>query len=82
MTKEVIKNDFDNQEIFNFDYMAYPYGTYNDIVLEELENHNYKLAFTFKDYDYARRTFTPYEIPRIKINGYSTVEDIKKWLEY
>ncbi len=82
MTKEDIKNDFDNQEIFNFDYMAYPYGAYNDMVLEELENHNYKLAFTFSNYEYARRTFTPYEIPRIKLNGNSDVEYLKSWLNY
>ena len=82
MTKEEIKEDFDKNEIFNFDYMAYPYGTYNEYVIEELKNHNYKLAFTFIYYDYARRTCTPYEIPRIKLNGYSNVEDLKKWLGY
>ena len=82
MTKDDIKEDFDNNEIFNFDYMAYPYGTYNEYVINELKNHNYKLAFTFGNYDYARRTNTPYEIPRIKLNGFSDVEYLKKWLNY
>lgn len=81
-TREQIRDDFKNNEKFKFDYLAYPYGIYNDEIIEQLEESEYKLAFIFRKHDYVTRDSKQYEMPRIKINGFSTVEDIKKWLNY
>lgn len=81
-TREQIRDDFKNNEAFKFDYLAYPYGIYNEEIIEQLEESEYKLAFIFRKHDYVTRNSKQYEMPRIKINGFSTVEDIKKWLNY
>lgn len=82
LTEQQIKEDFDKQEQFHFKYLAYPYGIYNEKIIKQLKEHNYNLAFTFRTHDYATRESKQYEIPRIKINGFSDVEEIKKWLNY
>lgn len=82
LTEEEIKEDFDKQEQFHFKYLAYPYGVYNKKMIKQLKEHNYNLAFTFRTHEYATRDSKQYEIPRIKINGFSDVEEIKKWLNY
>lgn len=82
-TREEIKEDFDKNSEFKFSYIAYPFGAYNNEIINEAKNHNYKLAFTFKANNRrcASRKDQPYEMPRIKINGFSDVEEIKKWLD-
>lgn len=80
MTGEEIDDDFKNQAIFGFKYLAYPYGVYNDNVIKYLKKYNYNLAFTFRVHEFATRQSKQYEIPRIKINGFSDIDDIKKWV--
>lgn len=82
MTEEDLKEDFDKQEHFGFKYLAYPYGVYTELEMKELEKRKYNLAFTFRKQGYATRDSNKYEIPRIKVNGFSDVDIIKKWLDY
>lgn len=82
MSKEQIQEDFDNNRKFNFKYIAYPYGVYKKEVIELAKENNYLLAFTFRKATYATKDSPQYEIPRIKINGYSNVDTLKKWLNY
>lgn len=82
LTEDEIAEDFENNSVFGFKYMAYPFGVYNEKIIKVLEKYNYRLAFTFRVHEYATRESKRYEIPRIKINGFSNVEEIKKWLDY
>lgn len=84
-TKEQITEDFEKNSEFKFKYLAYPYGWYKEEIIEVLKEKGYRLAFTFTGEGkegYATRDSSQYEIPRIKINGYSDVEYLKKWLNY
>lgn len=80
-TEEEIAEDFENNKSFGFKYLAYPYGVYNEKIIRQLKKYNYRLAFTFRVHKFATRKSKQYEIPRIKINGYSDVEEIKEWTE-
>lgn len=80
-TKSDIQEDFDKMKKFNFDYIAYPYGFYTNDLLRVTKKNNYKLGFTFRNYKYATRNCLQYEVPRIKVNGYSDVNFIKKVVE-
>lgn len=80
LSEEEINSDFEKMSSFKFSYFAYPYGHYNDTFKEAVKDSDYKLAFTFgPTYNYVTRNSYPYEIPRIKINGESTVDTIKKY---
>ena len=74
--------DFQNNEKYEFKYMAYPYGAYNKKVIMAVSNSNIKMAFKFKNGTYATRYDNKYEISRIKINSYMTLEDFKKIFDY
>ena len=80
MTLDKIKNDCLNNDKFNFTTMAYPYGHYYAKARDVIKNHGYHIAFGFAPFKFATRNSDRYAIPRIKINGYSTIETLKKWL--
>lgn len=46
-------------------YYAYPFGNRNDEYISALKDNDYKLAFTFGPYDFAVKSDSNYEIPRI-----------------
>lgn len=81
LSKSEIQKDFDKMKDYNFEYMSYPYGFFTDNLTRVVKNNNYKLGFTFGYNKYAYRTSLQYEIPRIKVNGYSDVNYIKKVVE-
>ena len=80
MTKQEIYDDFKNNEKFGFKYIAYPYGVYTKDVISAAKEYGYNLGFAFRNPAYATRKSPQYEIPRIKLNGESSVETLKKWL--
>ncbi len=82
MTSEELQEDFDNNKQFGFRYIAYPYGNYNEAVVEKTEQNGYIMGFTFKHYDYATRNSKRFEIPRFKINGESDIDTIEKIVNY
>jgi len=54
------------------DYFAYPYGHYNDNIIDVLKNNNYKMAFTFgPDKNHRKATYEDddYKIPRLNISN-------------
>lgn len=81
MAKSKIKNDFDLNGKGNYKYIASPYGEFNNAFIEEAKEHGYNMAFTFGPYDYAKKTDPQYAIPRIKMNGSSTVELMMSYLK-
>lgn len=59
------------KEINNSSYFAYPYGHYNDNIINVLKNNNYKMAFTFgpdKNHRKATHNDNNYKIPRLNIS--------------
>ncbi len=80
-TYEMLKNDFDKMDEYGFTYMAYPYGGYNDVMLDAIQNSKIKMAFTFKMSGYATKKYPVYEIPRQKITAETTFEEFKNILE-
>lgn len=82
-TKEEILKDFELNEKYGFRYLAYPFGYYDSKFLDVISNYgNIKMAFKFKNGTYATRLDNKYEIARIKINSYMTLNDFKKWFSY
>lgn len=82
-TKAQIIEDFKNNEKYEFKYLAYPFGYYDQKLLEVVaQDTDIKMAFIFKKQGYATRLSNKYEIPRIKINSYMNLNDFKKWFDY
>jgi peptidoglycan/xylan/chitin deacetylase (PgdA/CDA1 family) len=77
-----LKNDTIANSKFNFTTMAYPYGVYNKRIIKVLEDQGYLCAFTFGPSGYATRNSSRYSIPRIKINCFSNISEMIKWVKY
>ncbi len=69
---EEIKNDVKTMNTLgNFEYYAHPFGVYNDTIINELKNNNYKLAFGFgpgKEYRKARKSDDDFKVARLNIS--------------
>lgn len=76
-----LQEDFKACEKLGFQYMAYPYGGFNDTMLKVAENSNIKMAFTFKTPNYATQHCSPYKVPRQKITAETSFEEFKKIME-
>lgn len=61
-----------------WEYIAYPFGGFNDDVVYCAKKFKYKLAFDFGPGRMATRDDSSYHIPRIKINGQVTMEEFIK----
>lgn len=82
MRLDELVNDVKANASFGFTTMAYPYGDYNKNIQKVLKDEGYLVAFRFTPSDYATRKSDQFAIPRIKINGYATLNTLKKWLDY
>ncbi len=69
-----MQEDYEKMEKYNFDYLAYPYGQFNDNFKKLAKENGYKLGFAFRNYVKAKRTDDPYEIQRIKVAGGYSLE--------
>ncbi len=59
--------------IKDFKYYAYPFGVYDDRMITELKENNYKMAFGFgpkKDYRKARKSDDDYKVARLNISNH------------
>lgn len=61
-----------------YQYIAYPFGGFNDDIVYCAKKYKYKLAFDFGLGRMATRDDSIYHIPRTKINGQATMEDFIK----
>ena len=64
---------------FDFEYLAYPYGTNNKEMRRAYKDTGIKLAFTYGNSGYATRDQDIYQIRRIKIYGNGSMADFKRW---
>ena len=82
-TYEEINNDFALNKKFNFRYIAYPYGSFNQNMINAAKNNNMKMGFRFGQTNCASRKDPRYAIPRLKINGKISYKDyVKKIKKY
>lgn len=73
--------DFVNaQMIVQSPYFAYPFGGYNQDIIEILKAFNYKLAFTTKK-GYVTSNSNPYELPRFTISDKTSFEQFVRIVE-
>lgn len=77
---EKIKEDTKkfNTNVFNAEYLAYPYYTYTKDIIKVLEEENYKLAFAGED-EMMTKGVNNYKIPRI--SGVKTIDEFKEIFE-
>lgn len=80
-TEKMLEEDFQKMDEYGFRYMAYPYGGYNDLMLEAIGKSKIKMAFTFKEPGYATKHYPVYEIPRQKVTAETTYEEFVEMLE-
>lgn len=76
-------NDLRKQsELFGFSYLAYPFGTYTDTLINAIKDEgSIRIAFTYGNNRYATREQSPYNIERIKISGKEGMADFTKWFD-
>lgn len=67
-----------NNNVFEAEYLAYPYYTYTKDYINVLKEYNYKLAFAGEE-EMATRGVNNYKIPRI--SGVKSFEEFKEILE-
>ena len=82
MSIQEMEADTISNEVYGFTTMAYPYGDYNIYMEKVLEEQGYLCAFRFGPSKYATRNSDRFAIPRIKINGFATINDMIKWVKY
>ncbi len=61
-----------------FQYLAYPFGGFNNDVVYCAKKYKYKMAFDFGPGRRATWDDSIYHIPRMKINGQITMEEFKR----
>lgn len=70
------------EELFGFDYLAYPFGAYTDLMINEIKTQGkIKLAFTYGNNTYATREQDRYKIERIKVDGRKDLAEFTAWLD-
>lgn len=71
--KDALREDFSKcKNVIQTEYLAYPFGDYNESFVDVLKENNFKLAFTFgpgKEHRKARHSDSNYRIPRLCISS-------------
>ena len=80
-TYEEMLEDFRMNEKYDFHYMAYPWGASNKDMRKAAKESGIKLAFSYDPFRYARRTDDPYNIYRIKISAYDSMDKFIRVVE-
>lgn len=81
-SKEELQSDMLKQhEITNIDYIAYPYGYYNDRIIEVLNENNVKLAFGYNENRKATIQDHNYKLPRFAITSFTSMDSFRAMLE-
>lgn len=81
-TKEELKEDMkQSNALVSGDYLAYPYGKYNELMFEVLKESGVKLAFGFHENRKAVKQDHEYALPRFCVNRYTTMDAFVAMLE-
>lgn len=69
--EEIHKDVLEMNNIKDFKYYAYPFGVYDERMITELKNNDYKMSFGFgpgKEYRKARRSDDDFKVARLNIS--------------
>lgn len=81
LPKEKILEDLKkNKELYNTQYIAYPYGKYNSDTLECLKKLGYQMGFTVKS-GYVSKDSNKLELPRFIVGPNTTIDRFKNILK-
>lgn len=81
-SKEELEEDMKlSNERVSGEFLAYPYGRYNDRMFEVLETYHVKLAFGFNENRKASLQDPDYALPRFCVNRYTTMDAFMAMLE-
>lgn len=82
LDKEGLRKDMEKSNaLVSSDYLAYPYGHYNDAIIEVLKEQGTKLAFGFNENRKATLSDDDYKLPRFCVNRYTRLEVFQAMLE-
>ena len=81
LTYEEMLEDFQKNEKFGFHYLAYPWGASNKDMRKAAKVSGYKLAFGYGPCRYARRTDNQFNIRRIKVSAYYSMDTFIKMVD-
>lgn len=77
--EEIIEDLTKNNDLFNTNYMAYPYGSYNLNTIDYLQELGYTMAFTV-EHGYVAKDSSKYELPRIVVSPKTSIETFKTYV--
>ena len=77
-TYDQMMEDAEQNAAYDFKYLAYPWGDYNDTLIRALKDSGYKMAFSYRPFYYATRSDDQYAVNRIKIGGKMELKEFKK----
>lgn len=81
-TKTEMQEDMDKQfKITDLSYIAYPYGYYNDQMIEVLRENHVKLAFGYNENRKASIHDHNYKLPRFAVTAFTTMDSFRAMLE-
>ena len=67
------------KEVFNFDYIAYPYGAKNNAMIRAYKDAGLRMAFSFGDYGFATRKQNAFKIKRLGVKASTSFRQFKRW---
>lgn len=81
-TKEELQKDLDLQKtVTSVDYLAYPYGHYNEKMIDVLQENGVKLAFGYNENIKASRMDNAYTLPRFAITSNTSMASFQAMLD-
>lgn len=71
-----------SNKIINTQIYCYPFGAYNQSMLQALKHNKVKMAFKYREFSSVKQTDKLLEIPRIGIDGNQTIKNFNKIINY
>ncbi len=79
--KTIIEDISKNKKLLNTKYFAYPFGTYNNMIIQCLKETGHTMAFTVNP-KYVIKGLNKYELPRFEITPNTSMEEFIKTIEH
>lgn len=80
--EEALKEDIEKSNtLVSSEFLAYPYGKYNNEIIAVLKENQTKLAFGFNENRKATISDDNYKLPRFCVNRYTTLSTFQAMLE-
>lgn len=82
LNKDQLREDtLKEKALVSIQYYAYPYGKYNPLIQEVLQEEGVSLAFGFNENRKATRADSDYGLPRFNVNAYTRLDVFQAMLD-